>query len=117
MHLSLLSDGYFSDVVDDSGRCADRAVTQAVAHRDGVLRGLAVIAIAGVLLGLTVLPGVSRSAEADDPCRAAEAAVWWEAATPFSRSTERLRSFRTPAQPGTGVSLVALRQRFRSTCR
>lgn len=121
MHLSLLSDCYLSDSLDD----ASGAETGAIAHRNGLLRGLAIMGIAALLLGLTALSTTFHSAEADPAqCGAAvrdveraQAAVWWESSPPFYRSDDVMRRSTPLAQPGTAVSLVALRQRFRSACR
>lgn len=116
MHLSLLSDSYFSDSFDVSVV----KETGAVAHRNGLLRGLAAMAIAGILLGLTALSTASHPAKAD-PARCAsaapQAAVWWESSDAFYRSDDAMRRSTSLAQAGTAVSLVALRQRFRSSCR
>lgn len=121
MHLSLLSDCYLSDSLDD----ASGAETGAVAHRNGLLRGLVVMGVAAVLLGLTAMSTTFHSAEAD-PARCnralraadvAQASVWWESSGAFYRSDDAMRRSTSLAQPGTAVSLVALRQRFRSACR
>ena len=62
MHLSLLSDAYLSDSLDDAGAAA-RDVPRAPTHFIALWRGLAVVAALSLPVGLTL---IAQATPADD---------------------------------------------------
>ena len=59
MHLSLLSDSYLSDSMNDGGRSCYTAASRNLArsHQDGIKRGLFVMLMLALPLGLTIAAG------------------------------------------------------------
>lgn len=62
MHLSLFSDAYLSDALDDAG-AGGSPFAPSCAHRDVMFRGVAAIGIAGTLVALLFLSNAVRSDE------------------------------------------------------
>ena len=63
MHLSPLSDGYQRDTRDSAQNADAMRDLQGRAFRDGLLRGLAVLAVLAVLMGLGFISTDVRSHE------------------------------------------------------
>ncbi len=67
MHLSILSDSFLSDSLADARPSAiqQRVHERGVAHREGVMRGLVFLGIAGLLVAVLTVSGVGQKAAAD----------------------------------------------------
>ena len=65
MHLSLLSDSFLSDRLNDSGVHVDQDVpTLGRAHRDGLVRGLCFASVLALPVILALVPSVADEASA-----------------------------------------------------
>lgn len=70
MHLSFLSESFLSDTLNDHGLAPEEmpdpiGSNQGRAHRDGLLRGLALLAIVAVLMSFAFISSAIHAAEAD----------------------------------------------------
>lgn len=73
MHLSPLSESFFSDRFDDAGSLDDagsmgdrRRPTHGEAHRDGLLRGLALLVVLCILVGFGFISSAINSTDTEE---------------------------------------------------